>query len=94
MQGLLIDSVDDEAWSDWVQHRADIKKPIKAGTVTERKNRRILEGLSLSDQRKVVDYSIERGYVGLFVDILKRNERDQIGFIEKHTDTRWRDGLQ
>jgi len=59
----LPDWLDKEAWSEWVQHRKEIKKPMTPLAI--QKLFKILE-TNKQHQREMIDTSIACSYVGLF----------------------------
>lgn len=58
--------VDESVWADFVQHRKEIRKPLKP--LSKVKSANILKALSHEQQRICVDKSIASGWAGLFPD--------------------------
>ena len=71
-------SVDPDAWSDFVQHRREIKKPLKGLAVT--KNVNLLASMSRADQREAVDATIRNRWTGIFEPKRKAGETVSTGY--------------
>ena len=67
----LPDSLNMNAWDEFVLHRTQINKPMKALAKTKAVN--ILKDLPHDQQQNVVDYSIAGGYTGLFANQSQNN---------------------
>ena len=67
----LPDSLNMNAWDEFVLHRTQINKPMKALAKTKAVN--ILKDLPFDQQQNVVDYSIAGGYTGLFANQSQNN---------------------
>ena len=64
-------SLNMNAWDEFVLHRTQINKPMKALAKTKAVN--ILKDLPFDQQQNVVDYSIAGGYTGLFANQSQNN---------------------
>ena len=64
-------SLNMNAWDEFVLHRTQINKPMKALAKTKAVN--ILKDLPHDQQQNVVDYSIAGGYTGLFANQSQNN---------------------
>ena len=60
---VIVDGLNVEAWTRWIDYRKQIRKPIKPASVLAAQNQ--LAGFG-SDQSAVVEQSIAAGYTGLF----------------------------
>jgi len=70
-QGFLLPAfVNVVAWDEFEQHRKEIKKPLS--DLARNKAANSLCDLSQEQQQKVIDYSIQGRYTGLFPDIIKK----------------------
>lgn len=58
------DGVDPMCWGEFVAHRKAIRKPLSSMSAS--KNRKILAGLSVTDQRRAVDTTIANNWTGIF----------------------------
>lgn len=67
--------IDQEAWSDFEQHRRDLRKPLT--DLARQKAANQLRGLSHSDQRDCIDKSIQAGWTGLFPDSRSKTNGNQ-----------------
>lgn len=68
-------TINQQAWSDFEQHRKDIRKPLKPLSIV--KNVNILKDLDHDQQQQCVDKSVSSGWAGLFPDkqkAVKNNE--------------------
>ena len=63
------------AWLDWVQHRAEIRKPLTPMTI--RGQIRQLEKLGLEQATETLERSIANGWQGLFPTTGKRGGKDR-----------------
>ena len=80
------------AWDEWCDYRKSVKK--KVSDFAARKQFNLLLKYSEAQQQEIIDHSIANDYQGLFD--LKQAGRVAVperGFIEKHTDKSWREGL-
>jgi len=57
-------NVDREAWDEFEQHRRDIRKPLT--DLARRKNLKVLEGIPVPEQRRIIDNTIANRWTGLF----------------------------
>lgn len=83
-----------EAFDEWIDYRKRVKK--KPVLTPEREEKRFCQW-PLNVQRAAVDYSIDNGYQGIFFEKcakdFRKKEKHEMGFIERHTDKTWREGL-
>ncbi len=98
-QQLLISEnlvLNEEAWQDWLQHRKEIRKTVKPGSMTEKNQQKLLCQYDHATQAQIIEHSITMGYMGLFppkTPIHTTPPQNEPSFIEKHTDRSWRQGL-
>jgi hypothetical protein len=69
------DWIDMEAWSDFEQHRSEIRKPLS--NLARNKAANLLKGLTPQQQRACVDKSIQARWSGLFPDSVRQREAHQ-----------------
>lgn len=82
-----------EAWSIWETWRKrEKKKPITASAA--KLQFELLLKHTEAAQSDIINHSIQNDYQGLFEPRTPpvSSEQEQ-GFIEKHTDSEWREGL-
>lgn len=60
---LIPQGINQEAWTDWAQHRKEIKKPLTP-TAMEKQFKLLLE--YPYDQKEIIDQSIQNSWQGLF----------------------------
>ena len=65
--------INPDAWSDYVQHRREIKKTITPLSETKQKN--VLRQFDFESQQKIVDTTVANGWTGLFPERLKQGGR-------------------
>ncbi|MCK4842784.1 MAG: helix-turn-helix domain-containing protein [Methylococcales bacterium] len=63
---VIPDFINCDSWSEFEQHRKEIKKPLT--DLARKKSFNILRNLSFDQQQAVIDYSITGRYSGLFTD--------------------------
>jgi hypothetical protein len=77
--------------TDFIEHRKDIKKPMseRAVMMLERKIARAVS------QGHDADLLIENAIIGGWQTVYPNEStlKKRLGFIEKHTDTSWSDGI-
>ena len=79
------ESVSDQTWQDWCQHRAEIKRPLTATTCA--KQAKTLAGHN--DPDAVINQSISNGWTGLFPDKVVAGGRT-VGNGPDFYDKSWR----
>lgn len=79
------ESVSDQTWQDWCQHRAEIKRPLTATTCA--KQAKTLAGHH--DPDAVINQSISNGWTGLFPDKVVAGGRT-VGNGPDFYDQSWR----
>ena len=82
---ILPDALNPEAWVEWVENRVENGNPYTPLGAKKAINK--LVKYSHKIQQQAVDRAIEAGWTGVFPE----SEKEELGFIEKHTDRSWRD---
>lgn len=87
--------IDEVLFSEFVASRQDIKKPM-----TERAKKMMLNKLQRLEAQGycptlLMERSIINGWQDVFThESCKKVQLRQVGFIEKHTDRSWAEGLE
>lgn len=88
-------SVNNDALEEWVEYRKENKKPLSPLAL-----KKVIKKLSAHDlehQQHMVDEAIENDWTGLHEVERKKQitlkPDNQVGFVAKHTDKSWREGL-
>ena len=69
----MIESINQEAWGEWVDwRRKEKKRPITP--TSERLQHRLLAGYTHEQQRLILEHSMRQGYQGLFPDDVVRQQ--------------------
>lgn len=76
------DGVDQQAWTDFVQHRRERRDPLT--TLGATKNANILRKLTTEQQREAVDTTIRNGWRGLFPP--KQNGANTLNVQKRKTE--------
>ena len=83
----LPDSVDRDAWEEWVKYRAEIGKPIKSVATASKLIKMLDEQFKIGIKtQSIVDQSIASGWLGLFP---LRNNTQQSSEEEKKLRNNW-----
>ena len=86
---LLPDNIDREDWEDFVLSREEIGFPLTPVGAKRIMNK--LKPYPKQIQKQALDKSIACGYRGVFPE--SERIQEDIGFIEKHSDSSWADEL-
>lgn len=87
-EDLELLGVDAEVARDWLATRG--KNKLTNTALKKVRNEALKIGWTLA---QAVTYSAEKGYIGFEASWIKQ-ETQEVGFIEKHTNKDWRQGLQ
>ena len=82
-------TINPTAWSAWCKYKSESKKPIKQ--TTAKLQWEFLAQYPHDVQLEIVEQSIRSGWQGLFEP--KKRIESATEFIDRHTDTSWRDEL-
>jgi hypothetical protein len=82
-------TINPTAWSAWCKYKSESKKPIKQ--TTAKLQWEFLAAYPHDVQLEIVEQSIRSGWQGLFEP--KKRIESATEFIDRHTDTSWRDEL-
>lgn len=82
-------TINPPAWSAWCKYKSESKKPIKQ--TTAKLQWEFLAAYPHDVQLEIVEQSIRSGWQGLFEP--KKRIESATEFIDRHTDTSWRDEL-
>ena len=82
-------TINPTAWIAWCKYKSESKKPIKQ--TTAKLQWEFLAAYSNDSQLEIVEQSIRSGWQGLFEP--KKRIESATEFIDRHTDTSWRDEL-
>lgn len=85
---VLPPTINESAWREWCEDRKERGKPLTKRAAVLSINK--LLPFSMQVQGLMVAQSIEHGWTGLFEVKIAVNRG---GFIERHTDNSWREGL-
>ena len=88
---LISQELNQSALDEWVEYRRATKKPLKEYGL--KATIKMMLKYDFDTQQEMVDKSMRNEWQGLFEPKLKDSKVEEPGFIEKHLDTSWADGL-